>query len=137
MPRAEEPGAEEPRAEGPGAEGPGAEGPGAEGPGAEEPRAEAPRAEAAGARERRRGASEYADPFLDAVQLRSLPIEEYWDIECVAPPAWERPLMTEGGLLPPTLADALRESGATVLAEVWSQGGVLERRLECSRACTA
>uniref|UniRef100_A0A7S2JIA3 Uncharacterized protein n=1 Tax=Haptolina brevifila TaxID=156173 RepID=A0A7S2JIA3_9EUKA len=76
-----------------------------------------------------RGAADYAEPFFDGIRLLKLPIQDYWDIEDVPSPAWERPLLKDGGML----AELLRASGVTVLAEAWSMGGVLQRRLEARR----
>ena len=63
------------------------------------------------------------DPVLEAIELRALPIDDYWAVEDWPRWAWTRP----GGFgTRSVLWKALSSSGVSVLAEAWHGEALME-----------
>jgi hypothetical protein len=61
----------------------------------------------------------YEAPFLESVELRSLPFRDYWQVEDEPDASWERPPTDE------SMRSKARASGVNVLADAWAHPGVL------------
>ena len=91
----------------------------------------------------------YGTPCLESVELRTLPISEYWDVEELLPTWWvgtgvepsqaPNTLTARGGVkemvgararLEVALASAVKRSGVTSLAALWSDDAVLDCLLQ-------
>ena len=63
----------------------------------------------------------YGAPFLEAIELRALPVREYAAVEDIARSAWWTPSPTPGRLF-----RAVKATGATTLAEACQHAAVLD-----------
>ena len=75
----------------------------------------------------RSSSATYGRPYLEAVELRALPISEYAAIEDVPRNAWWAPLPGPGKLF-----RAVEATGATTLAEACQHAAVLDALLRAS-----
>ena len=69
----------------------------------------------------------YGEPYLEAVELCSLPVREYASIEDVPGSAWWAPPLGSGGLY-----RAVQATGAATLAEACQHAAVLDALLRAA-----